>query len=83
MSTPIETKPPFPPFNLETASQKVRLAEDGWNGQNPEKIALAYTIDSRWRNRAGFPAGRAQIIEFLTLKWQREQDYRLIKEHWL
>ena len=75
-------RPPLPPFTKETAIQKVRAAEDGWNGQNPEKIALAYTPDSIWRNRADFPKGRAEIIDFLTQKWQREQDYRLIKELW-
>ena len=75
-------RPPLPPFTKETAIQKVRAAEDGWNGQNPEKIALAYTADSIWRNRADFPKGRAEIIDFLTRKWQREHDYRLIKELW-
>ncbi len=75
-------RPPLPPFTKETAIQKVRAAEDGWNGQNPEKIALAYTADSIWRNRADFPEGRAEIIDFLTRKWQREHDYRLIKELW-
>jgi uncharacterized protein len=75
-------RPPLPPFTKETAIQKVRTAEDGWNGQNPEKIAMAYTPDSIWRNRNEFPKGRAEIIVFLTGKWQREQDYRLIKELW-
>ncbi|MEH6359422.1 MAG: nuclear transport factor 2 family protein [Amylibacter sp.] len=75
-------RPPLPPFTKETAMQKVRMAEDGWNGQNPEKIALAYTADSIWRNRNEFPKGRTEIITFLTRKWQREQDYRLIKELW-
>ena len=75
-------RPPLPPFTKETAIKKVRAAEDGWNGQNPEKIALAYTPDSIWRNRADFPKGRAEIIAFLTRKWQREHDYRLIKELW-
>ncbi len=75
-------RPPLPPFTRDTAIQKVRAAEDGWNGQNPEKIALAYTPDSIWRNRADFPKGRAEIITFLTQKWQREHDYRLIKELW-
>lgn len=70
MNTAIETKPPLPPFNLETAAQKVRLAEDAWNSQIPERIALAYTVNNRWRNRAEFAVGRAQIIEFLTRKWQ-------------
>lgn len=77
-----QSRPPFPPFTRETAIQKVRLAEDGWNSRNPEKVALAYTVDSRWRNRAEFPQGREQIIAFLTRKWQRELDYRLIKELW-
>ena len=76
------SRPPLPPFTRETAIQKVRAAEDGWNGRTPEKIALAYTPDSRWRNRDEFPQGRAAIIEFLTRKWQRELDYRLIKELW-
>jgi hypothetical protein len=77
-----ESRPPFPPFTRETATQKIRGAEDGWNGCNPEKVASAYTVDSRWRNRAEFPRGRAQIVEFLTRKWQREREYRLIKELW-
>jgi nuclear transport factor 2 (NTF2) superfamily protein len=75
-------RPPLPPFTLETAIQKVRLAEDGWNTRNPEKVSLAYTIDSKWRNRAEFPTGRAQIVAFLSRKWARELDYRLIKELW-
>ena len=79
-STKTVTRPPLPPFTRETAIQKVRLAEDGWNSRDPEKVALAYTIDSRWRNRAEFPNGRQEIIEFLTRKWARELDYRLIKE---
>ena len=73
---------PLPPFTRETAIEKVRLAEDGWNGRNPAKVALAYTPDSKWRNRAEFPEGRAQIEEFLTRKWSKELDYRLIKELW-
>ena len=81
-STKTATRPPLPPFTRETAIQKVRLAEDGWNSRDPEKVALAYTIDSRWRNRAEFPNGRQEIIEFLTRKWARELDYRLIKELW-
>ena len=81
MNSP-ETRPPCPPFTRETALQKVRMAEDGWNGRNPEKVALAYTPDSQWRNRSEFPVGRAAIIEFLTRKWEREQEYRLIKELW-
>ncbi len=75
-------RPPFPPFTLETAKQKVRLAEDGWNSLDPEKVSLAYSIDSIWRNRAEFPTGRAEIVQFLTRKWKRELDYRLIKELW-
>jgi nuclear transport factor 2 (NTF2) superfamily protein len=71
-----------PPFTRETATQKVRLAEDGWNSRNPQKVSLAYTPDSRWRNRAEFINGREQIVEFLTRKWSRELDYRLIKELW-
>jgi nuclear transport factor 2 (NTF2) superfamily protein len=75
-------RPPLPPFTPETAIEKVRLAEDGWNSRDPEKVALAYTIDSNWRNRAEFLRGREEIIAFLTRKWQRELDYRLIKELW-
>jgi len=75
-------RPPLPPFTLETAVEKVRLAEDGWNGRNPEKVALAYTIDSFWRNRAEFVQGREAITAFLRRKWDRELDYRLIKELW-
>lgn len=77
-----ETRPPLPPFTHETAVQKVRMAEDGWNSCDPERVALAYTVNSRWRNRSEFPRGREQIREFLTRKWQREQQYRLIKELW-
>src|ERR1700755_1587846 len=76
------SRPPLPPFTQETAIQKVRLAEDGWNTRAPEKVALAYTVDSRWRNRAEFVTGREHIIAFLTRKWSRELDYRLIKELW-
>ena len=76
------SRPPLPPFTIETATEKVRRAEDAWNSQDPQKIALAYTIDSRWRNRSEFVTGREQIIEFLTRKWSRELDYRLIKELW-
>jgi len=75
-------RPPLPPFTLETAVEKVRLAEDGWNSRDPEKVALAYTVDSYWRNRAEFVQGREAIVAFLTRKWQRELDYRLIKELW-
>ena len=77
-----EARPPFPPFNFDSATQKVRMAEDGWNNRNPEKVALAYTPNSQWRNRTEFIQGRAQIIEFLTRKWATEQQYRLIKELW-
>jgi len=76
------SRPPFPPFNAETAAQKIRLAEDAWNGQAPEKVALAYTPDSQWRNRSDFIHGREEIVAFLTRKWEREQEYRLIKELW-
>lgn len=77
-----EDRPPLPPFTLETAIRKVRLAEDAWNSRDPARVALAYTVDSKWRNRAEFPVGREQIVEFLTRKWHRELDYRLIKELW-
>jgi nuclear transport factor 2 (NTF2) superfamily protein len=76
------TRAPLPPFNDETAVQKIRMAEDGWNGQVPEKIALAYSIDSIWRNRSEFATGREEIIQLLTRKWQKEFNYRLIKELW-
>jgi len=75
-------RPPLPPFTAETAAQKVRGAEDAWNGRDPEKVALAYSPDSRWRNRAEFLSGRAEIVAFLTRKWERELNYRLIKELW-
>jgi nuclear transport factor 2 (NTF2) superfamily protein len=77
-----ESRPPLPPFTQETASQKVRAAENGWNSCDPAKVALAYTVDSSWRNRAEFLVGRPAIIAFLTRKWTRELDYRLIKELW-
>ena len=77
-----ESRPPFPPFTHDTAVQKVRSAEDGWNSCNPERVALAYTVDSRWRNRAEFFEGRPAIVAFLTRKWAREHEYRLIKELW-
>jgi uracil-DNA glycosylase family 4 len=76
------TRPPLPPFTRESAIQKVRLAEDGWNTCDPEKVALAYSLDSRWRNRSEFVNGRQEIIAFLTRKWAKELDYRLIKELW-
>jgi uncharacterized protein len=82
MTTLSESRPPLPPFTRETALQKVRAAEDAWNGRNPEKVALAYTEDSAWRNRAEFLHGRPAIIAFLTRKWAKELDYRLIKELW-
>ncbi|OWV74879.1 hypothetical protein ATY76_26335 [Rhizobium sp. R339] len=72
----------IPPFTLETATQKVRLAEDGWNSRDPERVSLVYTPDSRWRNRAEFITGRAEIVALLTRKWAKELDYRLIKEIW-
>jgi len=78
----VEPRPPLPPFSLETATQKVRMAEDAWNTRDPERVALAYTEDSRWRNRAEIFSGRAAIVEFLRRKWARELDYRLIKELW-
>ncbi|HVJ86315.1 MAG TPA: nuclear transport factor 2 family protein [Caulifigura sp.] len=74
--------PPLPPFTRETAVQKVRAAEDGWNTRNPERVSLAYTEDSRWRNRSEFLVGRGQIVEFLRRKWEKELEYRLIKELW-
>jgi uncharacterized protein len=76
------SRPPVPPFTIETAIQKVRLAEDAWNSRDPKRVALAYTENSRWRNRAEFVTGRAEIEAFLTRKWIRERDYRLIKEIW-
>ena len=75
-------RPPIPPFTRETAIEKVRLAEDGWNTRDPAKVALAYTVDSHWRNRSEFVEGRDEIVAFLTRKWNRELDYRLIKELW-
>jgi nuclear transport factor 2 (NTF2) superfamily protein len=76
------SRPPLPPFTAETAVQKVRAAEDGWNSRDPAKVALAYTLDSNWRNRSEFLHGRAEIEAFLTRKWQAENEYRLIKELW-
>jgi hypothetical protein len=78
----METKPPLPPFSAESATQKVRLAEDAWNSRDPQRIALVYTEDTRWRNRAEFAQGREQVRQLLTRKWVKEQDYRLIKELW-
>ncbi|MFZ6691860.1 DUF1348 family protein [Undibacterium sp. SXout20W] len=82
MSNSAEVRPPFPPFNRDTAIQKVRMAEDGWNSRDPVRVSLAYTTDSRWRNRSEFPQGREEIVQFLTRKWEREKEYRLIKELW-
>ncbi|AXK81023.1 nuclear transport factor 2 family protein [Pseudolabrys taiwanensis] len=76
------SRPPLPPFTEETARQKVRMAEDAWNSRDPARVALAYTEDSRWRNRSEFLEGRDAIVAFLTRKWQKEQDYRLIKDLW-
>ena len=78
----METRPPLPPFTLATATQKVRLAEDGWNSRDAERVAKAYSIDTRWRNRAEFVNGRDEAEAFLRRKWARELDYRLIKELW-
>jgi nuclear transport factor 2 (NTF2) superfamily protein len=80
--TQAETRPPLPPFTVETAAQKIRMAEDAWNTRDPARVALAYTLDSQWRNRAEFINGRAEIEAFLRRKWARELDYRLIKELW-
>ena len=78
----MDIRKPVPPFTRETAIEKVRLAEDGWNSREPAKIALAYSPDTKWRNRVEFPVGREQVEAFLTRKWSREHDYRLIKELW-
>ncbi|GAB2577210.1 nuclear transport factor 2 family protein [Dyella jejuensis] len=80
MSAHQERRPPLPPFTLETATQKVRLAEDAWNSRDPEKVALAYSLDTAWRNRAEFATSRAEAKAFLERKWKKELDYRLIKE---
>jgi len=77
-----QPRPPFPPFTRETAAQKVRMAEDGWNSRDPNRVSLAYSLDSRWRNRSEFLSGRAEIVAFLTRKWAAELEYRLIKELW-
>ena len=82
MTLSSENRPPFPPFTRETAMQKVRMAENGWNNRDPEKVALAYTPDSQWRNRNEFLKGRAEIVEFLKRKWTKEHEYRLVKELW-
>ncbi len=78
----MDTKPPLPPFTRESATQKVRLAEDAWNSRDPARVSLVYTPDTRWRNRVEFPVGREQVVELLQRKWARELDYRLIKELW-
>ena len=78
----METKPPVPPFTEESARQKVRMAEDAWNTRDPDRVVLVYTPDTRWRNRAEFPVGRDEIRQFLSRKWARELEYRLIKELW-
>ncbi|WP_183565663.1 DUF1348 family protein [Mucilaginibacter sp. SP1R1] len=78
----MEQKLPLPPFNFETATQKVQLAEDAWNSKDPERVSLAYTIDSEWRNRSQFVNGRQEIVQFLTAKWQKEFEYKLKKELW-
>jgi len=75
-------RPPLPPFTLESAIEKVRLAEDGWNSRDADKVALAYSLDTRWRNRAEFTHGREEARQFLARKWKKELDYRLIKELW-
>jgi len=82
MSLEKQQRPPLPPFTYEDAVRKVQMAEDAWNSRDPEKVSLAYTPDSVWRNRAEFLQGREEIVEFLTRKWRRELDYRLIKEIW-
>jgi hypothetical protein len=82
MSGNQQDRPPFPPFTRETAAQKVRMAEDAWNTRDPDKVALAYTLDSTWRNRAEFFSGRKAIVDFLQRKWAKELEYRLIKELW-
>jgi uncharacterized protein len=78
----MDSKPPLPPFTIETAQRKVRMAEDAWNSRDPDRVVLVYTEDTRWRNRAEFPAGREQVRQFLQRKWATELDYRLIKELW-
>ncbi|MFO0698713.1 MAG: nuclear transport factor 2 family protein [Nitrospira sp.] len=82
MSSVLDRRPPFPPFTQETANEKVRMAEDAWNSRNPERVSLAYAADSIWRNRSEFLVGREAIVNFLRRKWEKEKDYRLIKELW-
>ena len=83
MTASSHDRPPLPPFTRETATQKVRMAEDAWNTRDPERVALAYTVDSAWRNRVEFFSGRDAIVQFLQRKWAKELDYRLIKELWV
>lgn len=78
----MQPKPPLPPFTIETATQKVRMAEDAWNSRDPDRVVQVYTEDTKWRNRAEFPVGRAEVHAFLQRKWAQELDYRLIKELW-
>lgn len=78
----MEKKYPLPPFTLETAKEKIQLAEDAWNSQDPERVSKAYTVDSEWRNRDAFVNGREEIVPFLTAKWQKELNYKLKKEYW-
>jgi len=82
MNTPSETRPPLPPFTLETATQKVRMAEDAWNSRDPNRVVQVYTEDTQWRNRTDFPLGREDVLVFLQQKWAKELEYRLIKEIW-
>ena len=82
MGTPENPRPPLPPFTREMAVQKVRMAEDAWNARDPQRVSLAYSPDSAWRNRAEFFSGRSAIVEFLTRKWAKENEYRLVKELW-
>lgn len=78
----METKPPLPPFDNQSAAQKVRMAEDAWNSRDPDRVVLVYSEDTRWRNRSEFPVGREEVRQFLRRKWAKELDYRLIKELW-
>ena len=78
----MEKRAPLPPFSLDTAKQKIQMAEDAWNSRDPERVAKAYTIDSEWRNRNQFINGRAEIVAFLTEKWEKEMHYKLKKEYW-
>src|SRR5262245_56232376 len=78
----MSARPPLPPYNVETAAQKARIAEDAWNTRDPERVSLAYTPDTRWRNRSEFLIGRPAVVAFLTRKWEKELEYRLIKELW-